>query len=425
MTMKIRNRHSILRLLQVRAVLVAAVCAVLTLGSCSKEGGDWNQVAATIPDNVHAVVCVSSAVIDKLGEEPMSGEAIDFAEAMPLRRQSAKMLYVADGESGFFTWPLSDVAATDELIADWQEVQIGNDKDDARALKTGNSVVIANSRQAWLFPSVSDVKTAVSRLSQSINDSRRGTDDEEKYGLLGNPTAMSVVLAEPDAEKALAYFSLDENPMTATLSVASYGDPRGYEYTVIVKRHKSDGEPTVLCDEIADCDSTELKQALREGNADIYGLSAAASFGTGALGKYLPGLVSPYLTIAQRVALNALVSPLKKASGMVFASGNPQGESGFFTAIIGFASAADAEEAKGKIMTLAEGRVNGLNCEVRDKSLHLSLRAPWPAFLSSPGRKGYLSGMSLRAGREKATLRFYSPLSPAQIVDLIASKAGQ
>ncbi len=389
-------------------ILLAATIAIL-LASCSDSPHDpWEYAASNIPADADLVAAINTSRLKELcrADSPLSA-AMDLGPAEALLDAGCdRVLFVlADGIS-FLTWPLSDNPSADEAISQWEEISIGKEGPNARALASSNSVIIASGKQAWLFPSTTDVNIARTRLSNMYDDIHHGKSDDRPHGLAADPVAMSVINSKH--EYAAAYLRLDGHPCTAELS----RDAKAGDVSITLQRHDESGAIVPLSDNIIP--GFQIASNAGTGEPRIF---VGTALKRGTLANEVPDIIAPYLSITGRVALRSIASLLKNAEGQVYAEyiTRPD-DTGTVGASINFASVADAETAGKKILSLAKDRVD-LSVAIDGASLYISAKAPF----SIPEQLDSVTGLSAIIESDKATLRIRTKLSPAELLGTFLS----
>lgn len=394
--------------------LLAAVLMFVSLWSCSSEkAGDWELVASNLPVDARVVATVSSALFDMMKEGENAIDA-DVVKAFP----PEYLLYVDCVSGSFFTWPVRDPEKATAAISDWEQVEIGHTGEDARAVATRNAVVVCDGRQVWLFPGTTDIAKTMSAVGQMCDDARRGDKELSERGLCSNPTAMSVITTPPGEGTFKIYANVDSHPLTVDLSVTHTQSGRlGFGYKAVVKRHDESGAVVPLSSSVRQPDAEWVKNQVYDRYTHFSAL-ASASFKRGALAEMLSSVVTPYLTITQRVAMGTVVPLLRNAEGPVFASAEYADGQGRYQLVVCFADAQSASQAASRLTNLAADRVHGLGIAAKGNEVKFSYNGEWPEPLASPERNG-ISDFRLTVQPEHAVLSFESATSPAEGVGML------
>ncbi len=396
------------------ARLLAAVLLFVSLWSCSSEkAGDWEYVASNLPADARVVATVTSGLFDAMKEGDNAIDA-DVVNAFP----PEYLLYVDCTSGAFFTWPVRDPEKATAAISSWEQVEIGHTGEDARAVATRNAVVVCDGRQTWLFPGTTDIAKTMSAVGQMCDDARRGDKELSERGLCSNPTAMSVITTPPGGGTFKIYANVDSHPLTVDLSVThSQSGHLGFGYKAVVKRHDKNGTLVPLSSSVLQSDAEWLKNQLN-GHHTHFSALASASLARGALPDMLSSVVSPYLTITQRMAMGTLVPLLRNAEGPVFASAKYADGQGHYRLVVCFADAQSASQAASRLTNLAADRVPGLGIAANGNEVIFSYIGEWPELLASPERDG-ITDFRLIVQPKHAVLSFESETSPAEGVGML------
>lgn len=405
MTLKKKNR--------IAMHLLASILMLANLWSCSsEEAGDWELVASRLPADTRVVATVPYWLLYAVKE---GGKTIDAEVIKAFPPQY--LLYVECSSGSFFTWPISNNDIVKAAISDWEQVEIGHTGEDARAVATRNAVVVCDGRQVWLFPGTTDVAKTMSAVGQMCDDARRGDKELSERGLCTNPTAMSVITTPPGGDVKI-YANVDSHSLTANISIThEAGDNIGYGYKAVVKRHDESGAVVPLSSSARQPDMKWVKTQ-DFGHYNLFRALATASLDRGALGDMLSSVVTPYLTVTQRVALGAVVPLLRNAEGPVFASAEYVDGQGRYQLVVCFADAQSASQAASRLTNLVAGRVPGLAIAAKDNEVKFTYEGGWPEPLATRSRKG-LSDIRLVVHPEQAVLNCESSLSPAEGVRML------
>lgn len=396
------------------ARLLAAMLILVSLWSCSSEkAGDWEYVASNLPADARVVATVSSALFDMMKEGENAIDA-DVVKAFP----PEYLLYVDCVSGSFFTWPVRDPEKATAAISDWEQVEIGHTGEEARAVATRNAVVVCDGRQIWLFPGTTDIAKTMSAVGQMCDDARRGDKELSERGLCSNPTAMSVINTPPGEGTYKIYANVDSHPLTVDISVTKSQSGRlGFAYNAVVKRHGENGAVVPLSSSVLRPDVEWVKNQVFD-RYTHFSAVAAASLKRGALADMLSSVVTPYLTITQRVGMGTVVPLLRNAEGPVFACAEYADGQGHYRLVVCFADAQSASQAASRLTNLAADRVPGLGIAANGNEVIFSYIGEWPELLASPERDG-ITDFRLIVQPKHAVLSFESETSPGEGVGML------
>jgi len=360
--------------MRLNALCQCAIAAVaVALCSCADKPGSWEVVAASIPGDIDGVAAISTNVLPddyKGGQGAVDNDSKSEAGVFLLPQEARRLMapsldhfvFVCHKSMKFYTWPVLDPESAQSAVSGWDDFNLDS-SDRAFAGRCGNGVVITDMRQAWFVPGASDPEKAVSEIN-SIVSRAADSEDSDRAGLNGIPSASAVVVGKPLGVADFWYCFDDEDSDGV---VTGKVDTDGGKAMLTIQRHGASGAVIPLYSALC-----PAEKALADAVADAP-VALVTGFKRGGLASLLAKYVTPFLSLTQRLAFSAVGSALADADGTVAMALRSEGGGVQLSLLVSFANGG-ARMACSKIMGLAQGRVDGLVCEVLNGDILLSLK---------------------------------------------------
>jgi hypothetical protein len=143
--------------------LAAVLLALLPMSCSSPVASTWDDVTVRVPADGDLLALIDTEQATRL--TGTDNVAVSAVKALAGAEANRVMVFKISDGPAIVTVPIVNVEKYDSVTENWHDTQIGDD--DARAIVSGNSVVISDQRQLWVTLNVNKVDDAVESITRA------------------------------------------------------------------------------------------------------------------------------------------------------------------------------------------------------------------------------------------------------------------